>query len=774
MKKELLFFVVLFSISFSRISIGQTAYYDAIYFNKNKPTSIDEDYLKSKLGFNDNLIANVKSVLNFYHDQFDESINRNELSRIRLDLLNDSIRIYTKRIVEAEISFDSINKNKVKDTLIIDALLNKIEMVNTIQNNVLKEMEIALVKYRDIILKPETDKGNQVNPLASYSSDRLTEDKSNPAEKSASKNIIISPSSGSFDLTTALIDATAQFLVDRVKKELTIAFFDKFKEKMDNIKELKALFPNTYGMLNSRDIFMVPSMGDAWVSAFQKDIKDIMKNFEKMVKTDDDYKNLANLPEYRVSLIIYHLIDMAYQGEHPATIINVLDRDYGYYIFKDDKISQCLSLLNVLSLNLRDTSKSENWIKFDNLKSLSTIEKKYFVGMLFQNNSSLFEAVNTKDKQNLKSLIKANTDDFIFSLEIVLSKFEEIKSSMEKIQKNKNVYLLTQDETIKEKQYQEYLQNLINYGSLTKEIIEITMRLKYFTNPQEYYEDDLYLNVLPKIENTLQIMEAVKNKQYGSVLISVLKLVEPYIDAAIKKNQDIGTEESAKKINTLMTFKKQFMFYGSFMVDIMTADSTVQLKRIIDKYAAPVGSYKVARKSISSGGLTAYPGLYGGYGTNFATKKSQSFVYGITAPIGFSFNWAISSRSDKDNYDYVKTKHCSNTLKYKKFSGHSFSLFVSVVDIGAAFCYRWTENGDSTKGFPKKIKFEQIFAPGFQLVWGVKNAPLVLMAGAQYTPLLRGIQNGQNVLGEPSFWRIGLTLAVDIPIFNFYHKTNKF
>jgi hypothetical protein len=48
------------------------------------------------------------------------------------------------------------------------------------------------------------------------------------------------------------------------------------------------------------------------------------------------------------------------------------------------------------------------------------------------------------------------------------------------------------------------------------------------------------------------------------------------------------------------------------------------------------------------------------------------------------------------------------------------------------------------------------------------------MAGAQYTPLLRGIKDETNVLGDPNYWRIGLTLTVDIPIFNFYTKTNKY
>jgi hypothetical protein len=61
-------------------------------------------------------------------------------------------------------------------------------------------------------------------------------------------------------MTTRMVDATARWLVKRTKQELTLAFFDKLRNRLDTIPELRAFFPATYLMLqNDENIYRLPS-----------------------------------------------------------------------------------------------------------------------------------------------------------------------------------------------------------------------------------------------------------------------------------------------------------------------------------------------------------------------------------------------------------------------------------------------------------------------------------------------------------------------------------
>lgn len=131
-------------------------------------------------------------------------------------------------------------------------------------------------------------------------------------------------------------------------------------------------------------------------------------------------------------------------------------------------------------------------------------------------------------------------------------------------------------------------------------------------------------------------------------------------------------------------------------------------------------------------------------------KQNLNLQYGVTTPIGLSLNWG-------NNFYGVKAK------------GHSFSIYVPIVDIGAAFSYRWSNS--EGEGFSEEIKWEQIISPGIHAVWGIGNTPMAFMLGAQYTPLLQKITDQNNKL-QPNAWRFGATISVDIPIFHFY-RSNK-
>jgi hypothetical protein len=101
--------------------------------------------------------------------------------------------------------------------------------------------------------------------------------------------------------------------------------------------------------------------------------------------------------------------------------------------------------------------------------------------------------------------------------------------------------------------------------------------------------------------------------------------------------------------------------------------------------------------------------------------------------------------------------------------GKSFSLFLSVLDLGALTTFRL--QGD--KPLPE-FEVKNIVAPGVHAIFGI-HAPFVVGFGAQYGPQLRKIEITEKIGTEEtvkevssSAWRFGAFVSVDIPIFNFY------
>ena len=190
---------------------------------------------------------------------------------------------------------------------------------------------------------------------------------------------------------------------------------------------------------------------------------------------------------------------------------------------------------------------------------------------------------------------------------------------------------------------------------------------------------------------------------------------------------------------------KKTIFYLSFLTDVITAKEAVDVQQVIERYALPAQSYRMKRTTLHSISINAYPGVYFG-SEKLSSANQKGLAGGITAPIGLSADWG----------GLGKTKN------------HSFALFFPVIDIGAAFSYRWGKDADA-KGFPSKITWQQVFSPGLYAYWGIPRAPIALGAGFQWSPELRKItENGATF--SDSALRIGVNLAVDIPVFSLWKK----
>lgn len=549
-------------------------------------------------------------------------------------------------------------------------------------------------------------------------------------------------------LTTQVIDATSQFLVDRVKEELLLAFFDRFLAQVDQSTELTALMPNTYFLLKNNDVFKVPSMGEVWMTAFEEDLNTIPQNFNLMVQSHPDYAELKKKPELQLFLMAGFIFE---EIQEKSTLLEFLESFQLKFKDADSQVVQMVSVFDLIRRNLVENEYDNKLVSRKDLRELFSKDEDaplYFTALIYQQDKTLFNRIKIPQMGTqliLGDLLKVNFVAFASMTGQVLSQIKKLEESKSTFDSKKS---------LKDSDKTKYNEEVIKLVNSFFDFIDFTIELAYFSNPSSYYNSPYFKLYRPVAQTTISTIDAGQRKDYGQLIIYSMQILEPLAEARInfleKKLEEKSSLAIKKEIKILRGVVKNFMYYGGFMVDVLSANSTTEIKGIINKYAAPVGSYRVKRESEFSVSLSSYPGLYGGWETTNRNGANESFVTGVTAPIGLSLNWG-------------------NSIYGLKAKGHSFSLYASVIDIGAAFSYRWSNS--EGEGFPEEIKWEQIISPGVHAVWGIGNSPMALMIGGQYTPLLRQITDQNNVL-QPNAWRFGATISVDIPIFHFY-RSNK-
>ncbi|MES2267124.1 MAG: hypothetical protein V4520_10205 [Bacteroidota bacterium] len=202
-----------------------------------------------------------------------------------------------------------------------------------------------------------------------------------------------------------------------------------------------------------------------------------------------------------------------------------------------------------------------------------------------------------------------------------------------------------------------------------------------------------------------------------------------------------------------------FIKTTNFINDVMVTTTSDDLSKVIASYASPPQSYRIKRNSRFSIDLNAYVGLTAG----FEGFEHPKMAYGLTAPIGVAFSWGYADK--KEGQPYMKKNGQVTYLK-----GNSFSIALTVIDIGAVVRYRFSN--DSAEGLPKEVNFSQFLSPSLQLHWGIKNTPLDFVLAYQYLPSLRKLGD-PDVPDAPKTFRslsaIYAGLVFDLPIMNFKH-----
>ena len=552
---------------------------------------------------------------------------------------------------------------------------------------------------------------------------------------------------GGLDVTN-IADGMARFMVERAKKELNVFFFDKFRDRLDTIVELQILFPNTASQLRiiGSEIYNYNAYITSLRESFEKDLSALFVNLPKLMDEEKYVKALDGFPELRLILkSSFYIISQLNSDVHPGDIIHEFPKDFG----KDhvpDNFYNSIQVLDLFSQNLRSKDKNKYWIGSDSITMLfEETTFRIYMGLIYQRTSDNIVFITNSGPVNFKSDVLKPFGDNWNAANGDIKKFKDYISGFGSKIDAVNVSLKGIKSKSKDGQgsYKEiYLfinasLDFIDYSVSFGELPYIHDKVKS-SNFFGFYHTYSFV-----ARQGSDLYRSINNRDYGSAILNVIIICDTIFPDRIMNGQ----------YNPIQSNTKNILKYGTFMANIVNAKSSQDVESIIESVALPAGSSRIKRESRFNIALNSYLGLYVGHEfvqgvTNWPVINN----YAVSAPIGVSFTWG--------------------GLKCKpKSAGWGIGGFISIVDIGALASFRITAN-DSVDVAPN-IKLQDIIAPGAFFTVNFPKSPFTLAIGSQVGPLLRSVDESSHELAKNVYWRLGMTLTVDIPLLNIYNQEKR-
>ena len=558
-------------------------------------------------------------------------------------------------------------------------------------------------------------------------------------------------------VVTYFADGLAKFIAARTKQELTNAFFRKFKADLDKLPVLDTLFPSTGFLLRRIDteVYFFDRYIDQLRNHFIKDLERLPIGLRELVLADRSRLRsgerlwMADLLQVsQLFLDGFNLQEsLAYLASDQTQMFSRLDEikgDANEYrkvanlsaVFRTTQLLLEAVQVNPATRSSREEAPAEvTWVAPDKLYRAMNdpVTRDLILGLLFQKGGKInfsdtqqqsvgFRVVLNSVKAEVPKLeqFKNALNSLVADLQQTTAAIKEIKeiSALKSTDKSSKVaaYYQLFDGTFGAFKAGVKIKNLIA-GSQTSE------ENKLFFVVRQLFELNMHL----------------RSKAYSSAVINVGNVVDTLSWHLLKKKGK--NLKAGETIPEQASFSSYFWRYGSFMAAVAEAQNSDEVAYAIERIALPPGSAAMKKNSTFALMINAYGGISGGVeylGQGIGKKREAKGLLAPWAPLGFD----LSFGNNKGN--------------------GSIGLFLPILDVGALAAFRL---GDSQSADVPQLTWNNIIAPGAYLVFGFsKAAPLSLSVGGQLGPNLRKVNTQGITLDDQRGYRIGATLAIDIPV----------
>jgi hypothetical protein len=541
----------------------------------------------------------------------------------------------------------------------------------------------------------------------------------------------ITSSVGGLNITT-IADGMAKFIVKRTKQELNIAFFEKFKEELEDPEfvDLRTVFPQTYKtlMVVGDDIYMYEAYIQTLREAFKRDIATLPVNLPEIMKNHVDYFNEHK--ELKAELQTGFYIAQAIQNkQHPGTIIEDYPIEYLDSI-QNLNIKAAFQVMKLFSTSLKSNTDSIYWVSLDDAKKHfnDDVFLNIYLGLIYQLAKQQNITFDNKSFAGMLSNTYPESKSYKPYILNVITKAQTIETKIKGLKKIGSDSLL--------------FENYYNVVSTSIDLMKYAVRIDTLPILKGYHlkleeETKPYFNLA---QTAADLAIDVNRKNYALAIINGVQIFNTVFDTS--KITDKNEKEKYAKISS------KLLKYGSFVALVAQASSSDEVEAAIEAIALPTGSSRIKRESAVNISVNAYCGLFIGQNRNYFWSKPD-YSYGITAPIGIAASWG---------------HRCffGNNCKARASS----SVFISIVDLGAITAFRFINDSATVS----KIQLKDIISPGIFYSYGIPKCPISLNLGCQLAPLLTSV-GSTNSYAEKRAFRFTFGICVDLPILNLYNKS---
>lgn len=648
---------------------------------------------------------------------------------------------------------EGIKEKAVYDSLLMKYQLNIDSMLQTTPSNPVLDLLFKMKKEQDPKLR-----------LVGF-----------PKEKAGVQGLSLAGAVSGLASPTVLVEGLAEFITDRFRREFEASFFERFKKKLEDYPELQALLPTTTTLVTTMPPYDFDNYLTLLKAAFKEDLDDLPAGLKVFLDALNTHGKIQ--PSFREAYVFARfaldLTESVQAAKYPADVIESLPDLAADTTLKAPTAVAVANLAAGLSRSLRKGD-NDRWVPRATLQLLleNADAIVIFAGLLLEDES--IQRVELKPAK-----VGAPTDGSVSNSpggngqgDTSDPRGATDHSGVDGPQARRSVkYTDTTSLRVWLKDIEDldgissYVQRILNQVRTIEALLQ-NLEDSLASNPgrklrlDQYYP---YLNAAVEFLAVAVDLHAVTGKKvdlpitdtYLPVAKDVLKILESLSQK--DKNYPLAFLSALDIINKVLPdtsmVKTEVLEYGSFMVNFVTAKTAEDVAQVLEAAALPVGSYRIKRESSISVGLNAYAGFtplsFEKSTAEDAVNKDFGYTVSFTAPVGL----AIS----------------------RGWRGNSATAFIQVIDVGGLVSYRLS-GGDT--GFPE-FEVENVVAPGLYLIIGFQNTPLSLGLGAQHGPELRKIEQVETMEGDTqpqivktsaSAWRFGVTLTVDIPIFNFFSR----
>ncbi len=260
------------------------------------------------------------------------------------------------------------------------------------------------------------------------------------------------------------------------------------------------------------------------------------------------------------------------------------------------------------------------------------------------------------------------------------------------------------------------------------------------------------LGTIAKVSSEgLALYQNINNREYGFAIYNAMELFRVISDAQLDREKekrkglilDLQAKRKLKKQRARNErIRNSVLLYGTFMADVLNATDADQVKAALRAAAAPPGSSRLKRDMDFNLGINSYLGIAAGREkllNPIEGSKVTASTLGLSVPVGVALSW-----------------------KFQNTERASYTLFLSVLDIGAVTSYRLN---DTLASALPKLDFENFLAPGASFIYNFNKVPISMGVGWQLGPQTRKIDPLQPDLSSQAS-RFMVSLNVDVPLFN--------